>query len=145
MIQRIVICWDNSPPARRAFDTALDIARRYDAEITAVSVAYAPAHAETEDDRIESVNAARRYLAETFESLRDRGDRIGIPVEHVVLEGRHPPADISEFVTEHAADLIVVGHHRHRRAGRFLLQGVVEHLLDQTDAPVLVVTQRNGG
>ena len=42
MLQQILIAWDGSRPARLAFDIALDLARRYDAELVAVSVAHSP-------------------------------------------------------------------------------------------------------
>ena len=47
MFQRILIAWDGSEVSLRAFDAAIDVTRRYDAELTAVSIAYSPAHAET--------------------------------------------------------------------------------------------------
>lgn len=144
MIQRILLGWDGSPPAKRALDIAVDLARRYDAEIVAVSVAYSPAHAETEDDRLESVHAARRYLTETLDAVRDRADRIGVDLEHVVIEGIHPSEEIANYAHEHGFDLVVVGHHRRRRAGRFLLHGLAERLLRSADMPVLVVGEDNG-
>lgn len=140
MLQQILIAWDGSKPARRAFDTALDLARRYDAELMAVSVAYSPAHAETEGDRAESVDAARRYLEETFADIEDRAGRVGVPVFHVVIEGDHPADDILHYAHEHGIDLVVVGHHRNRRPGRFFLHGLAERLIAQASMPVLVVS-----
>jgi nucleotide-binding universal stress UspA family protein len=140
MLQQILIAWDGSRPARRAFDVALDLARRYDAELVAVSVAHSPAHAETEADRVESVDAARRYLEQTLDTVRDRADRIGVPLEHVVVEGDAPAAGILRYAHEHGLDLLVVGHHRTRRAGRFLLHGLAERLIAEATLPVLVVS-----
>lgn len=139
MLQQILVSWDGSRPARRAFDTALDLARRYDAELVVVSVAHSPAHAETEGDRAESVDAARQYLEQTFDSVDDRADRVGVPLEHVIIEGDNPADDILGYAHEHGFDLVVVGHHRNRRAGRFLLHGLAERMIAQAQMPVLVV------
>jgi nucleotide-binding universal stress UspA family protein len=139
MLQQILIAWDGSRPARRAFDTALDLARRYDAELVAVSVAHSPAHAETEGDRAESVDAARRYLEETFAAVDDRAERVGVPLEHVIIEGDNPAEDILAYAHEHGFDLVVIGHHRNRRAGRFLLHGLAERMIAHASMPVLVV------
>jgi nucleotide-binding universal stress UspA family protein len=139
MLQQILIAWDGSRPARRAFDLALDLARRYDAELVAVSVAHSPAHAETESDRAESVDAARRYLEETLDGVRERATRIGVPLEHVLVEGDAPAADILRYAHEHGFDLLVVGHHRTRRAGRFILHGLAERMIAEATLPVLVV------
>ena len=139
MFQQIVIAWDGSARAEWAFDVALDIARRYDAELCALSVAHSPAHAETASDRRESVDAARRYLEETFAPVRDRADRAGVRVEQVVIEGDDPAADILHYAHEHGADLLVLGHHRTNRAGRFLIHGLAETTIESADIPVLVV------
>jgi nucleotide-binding universal stress UspA family protein len=140
MLQQILIAWDGSRPARRAFDSALDLARRYEAELVAVSVAHSPAHAETEGDRTESVDAARKYLEETFGSLDDRARRIGVSLDHVVIEGDHPADDILGYAHEHGFDLVVVGHHRNRRPGRFFLHGLAERMIAHAAMPVLVVS-----
>jgi nucleotide-binding universal stress UspA family protein len=58
MFQRILLAWDGSDLALRACDVAVDVARRYDAELVAVSVSCSPAHAETAADRTETTNAA---------------------------------------------------------------------------------------
>jgi len=140
MIQQILIAWDGSPPARHALDLAVDFARRYEAELVAVSVAHSPAHAETEADRAESVSAARMYLEETLAGVADRASRVGVPLEHVIIEGDDPADDILRYAHEHGIDLIVVGHHRNRRTGRFLLHGIAERMIAHAEIPVLVVS-----
>jgi nucleotide-binding universal stress UspA family protein len=140
MMQQILIAWDGSRPALRAFDTAVDLARRYDAELVAVSVAHSPAHAETAADRTESVDAARRYLEETLSAVHDRAERVGVPLAHVIVEGDSPADDILGYAHEHGFDLVVVGHHRNRRTGRFLLHGLAERMIAHASMPVLVVT-----
>ena len=58
MFQRILLAWDGSEVALRAYDVAIDVARRYDADLVAVSIAYSPAHAETAADRQQTAEAA---------------------------------------------------------------------------------------
>lgn len=139
MFQQILIAWDGSPSAEWAFDVAVDLARRYDAELIAASVAHSPAHAETAGDREESVDAARRYLEETFAKVRDRADRAGVPTEQAIIEGDDPATTIIDYAHEHGVDLLVVGHHESKRAGRFLIHGLAERTIERSDVPVLVV------
>ena len=139
MFQQILIAWDGSPPAEWAFDAAADLARRYDADLVALSVAHSPAHAETTADRRESVDAARRYLEETFARVRDRAERAGVAVEQVVIEGDQPAASILDYAHDHGFDLLVIGHHHRRRSGRFLLHGLAERTIEAAELPVLVV------
>lgn len=143
MLHQILIAWDGSPPARRAFDIALDLARRYDAELIAVSVAYSPAHTETHADRAESVDAARQYLEQTFRAVDDRADRVGIRLVHTIIEGSNPAEAIIAYAHEHGSDLVVVGHHRNRRTGRFLLHGLAERMIASASMPVLVVAHEH--
>lgn len=143
MFQRILTAWDGSDAALRAFDVAIDLTRRYEAELVAVSVAYTPAHAETEADREESTDAARRYLQETFESVRDRAERAGVQVTHEILSGESPARALLGCAHEHGFDLIVCGHHHSRRAGRLLLRGVAQELVDAASTPVLVVGENH--
>jgi nucleotide-binding universal stress UspA family protein len=143
MFQRILIAWDGSPVALRAFDAAIDLARRYDAELVAISIAGAPAAAETAADRAESVGAARRYLETTFAEVRDRAERTGLAVEHEIVEATAPAQALAAYSHEHGFDLLVCGHHRSNRAGRLLLHGVIQSLLATTDVPVLVVSEEN--
>jgi nucleotide-binding universal stress UspA family protein len=144
MFQRILIAWDGSRPARRALDVGIDLARRYEADVVAVSVAHSPGHAETEADRVESVEAARLYLTDTFGRVRDRADRIGVPLEQVVIESDHPAEDLLGYAHDHGFDLIVAGHHRGSRSGRLLLHGLTERLVAAGTIPVLVVGDVNG-
>lgn len=139
MFQRIMLTWDGSDVARNAFDVAIDLARRYDGELVAVSVAYSPAHAETTADRRESADAAHRYLEESFAEIVDRAQRAGVEVQHEIIEGDPPAEAILRHVHEHGFDLIVCGHHRTRRAGRMLLHDVAEDLFREAPTPVLVV------
>jgi nucleotide-binding universal stress UspA family protein len=139
MFQRILIAWDGSAPARLALDIALDLGRRYEAEVVALAVAYSPAHAETEEDRAESVSGAKAYLEETFARVRDRAERIGVPLEFRVIEGERPAEAIAAHADDAGFDLIVAGHHRAGRRGRFLLVGVAERLIAAARVPVLII------
>ncbi len=139
MFQRLLLAWDGSQVALRAFDVAIDLARRYDGELVAVSIAHSPAHAETSPDRAESAAAARRYLQQSFAEVRDRADRAGVGVEHAIVAGDRPARALLDHAHEHGFDLIVCGQHHSRRAGRMLLRGVAEDLVGAAAVPVLVV------
>lgn len=139
MFQRFLLAWDGSRVALRALDVAIDMTRRYDGELIAVSIAHTPAHAETTADRTESTEAATRYLKESFDEVRDRADRAGLTVEHQIIHGDHPARTLIEHAHEHGFDLILCGQHHSRRAGRLLLHGVAEDLVQAATIPVLVI------
>jgi len=139
MFQRILLAWDGSAVALRAFDVAIDVARRYDVELVAVSIAYSPAHAETAADREETIDAAHRYLTQTFEEVVDRAHRAGVDVGHEIIDGETPARALLDYAHTYGFDLIVCGHHHSGRAGRLLLKGVAPELIED-GAPILVVS-----
>ncbi|MGC9221545.1 MAG: universal stress protein [Solirubrobacteraceae bacterium] len=138
MFQRILLAWDGSELALRAFEIAIDIVRRYDAELTAVSIAHSPAHTETAAVRAETIKAARQYLTQSFQEVADRAHRAGVNVTHELVEGETPAQALIQYAHEHGADLIVCGHHHSGRVVRLLLKGIAEELIDN-GTPVLVV------
>lgn len=142
MFQRILLAWDGSEVALRAFDVAIDLTRRTEGELVALSIANSPAHAETNADREESADAARRYLEASFAEVRDRAERAGIEVEQVVIDSSEPGEALLAYGHEHGFDLFVCGHHHGRRAGRLLLRGVAEALIGSSAVPVLVVGEQ---
>jgi len=143
MFQRIMFTWDGSDLARNAFDVAIDVARRYEGELVAVSVAYSPSHAETDSDRQESAAAAHRYLKETFQEIEDRAHRAGVDIEHQIIEGDSPARALLDHAHHHGFDLIICGHHHTRRAGRLLLHDIVDELVRAARTPVLVVGENS--
>ena len=139
MFQRFLLAWDGSTIALRALDVAIDMTRRYDGELIAVSIAHTPAHAETTADREESFQAAYRYLQESFDEVRDRADRAGVAIEHQIIDGDHAARALIDHAHQHGFDLIICGQHHSRRAGRLLLHGVAEDLVQAATIPVLVI------
>ena len=142
MFQRFLLAWDGSQVALRAFDVAIDITRRYDGELIAISIAHSPAHAETSSDREQSSQTARRYLQESFAEVRDRADRAGVAIEHHIIDDDHPARALIDHAHQNGFDLIVCGQHHSRRAGRLLLHGVAEDLVTAAIIPVLVVGEQ---
>ncbi len=138
MFQRILLAWDGSDIAQRALDVAIDVTRRYDAELVAVAIAYSPAHAETKADREETADAAHRYLSRTFDEVADRAQRAGVDVSLEIIDGDSPARALLDYAHRHAFDLIVCGHHHSGRAGRLLLKGVAPELIED-GCPTLVV------
>lgn len=139
MFQRILLVWDGSEVALRAFDVAIDVARRYDVELVAVSIAHSPAHAETGADRAETIDAAHRYLTQTFGEVTDRAHRAGVDVRHEIIDGDPPARALLSYTHAHGFDLIVCGHHHSGRAGRLLLKDLAPQLIED-GTPILVVS-----
>lgn len=126
MFQLILVPWDASDLCEPALHAAIQLGARYEAEIVAVSV-------------VTPSGPDRDTATATFELAREAADSAGVPISHDVIEGAHPAHDLHAYAHELGFDLIVIGHHRDHRPGVLVLHGVTEHLVSESEVPLLVV------
>jgi nucleotide-binding universal stress UspA family protein len=62
----------------------------------------------------------------------------GVKIETAVAEGR-PSVQIVAYANAHSVDLIVMGTHGRSPIGKAFLGSVADHVIRQTDCPVMVV------
>ena len=137
MFTRILVAYDGSPSAEKAFDVAVDLALRYRASIAVVAVARPPEFAE--DVETEAViDSAKEHLEEAFVGLRQRATDRSQAVELHVLVG-HPAEQIVRFAEQQKCDLIVTGHRGRSLFERFRLGSVSRQALHYAHCAVLVV------
>lgn len=122
MFDDVLIAVDGSDPARRAAKHGFQLAARYDAEATVVTV-YGG-----DDGR------GRAILDETAALAAD----VGVTVESELLSGK-PAGTIAGRAADGGADLIVVGRQGRAGVAKRLLGSVTERLLRRSDVPVLTV------
>lgn len=131
-MKRILVAYDGGEPARRALDTAMDLAAKFDAAISVVSVVpYHPGRAPMDpwdDDRVhaEALTEARRILAER-----------GLTAD--LLEPIGDPASTIERVAEDGGfDTVVVGARGLGALSRFLQGSVSAHVASHAHTTVVV-------
>ncbi|WP_338741911.1 universal stress protein [Haloplanus salilacus] len=122
MFDDVLIAVDGSECARRAAKHGFELAARYDAEATVVTV-YGGA-----DER------GRAVLDETAALATD----VGVPVESELLSGK-PASTIAGRAADGGADLVVVGRQGRSGVAKRILGSVTERLLRRSDVPVLTV------
>jgi nucleotide-binding universal stress UspA family protein len=146
-IRKIVVATDFGPLAGAAADAALELARRFGAQLTLLHViplsqymGYATSDVQAFDvaGLQESVRASVQ-TAGTAEVERLAG--YGVNVEFVSLDGPAPAA-ICAYVEEHETDLIAIGSHGRTGLGRLLLGSVAESVVRHAKAPVLVIREQ---
>ncbi|HEY3163032.1 MAG TPA: universal stress protein [Candidatus Limnocylindrales bacterium] len=131
-MERILVAYDGTPPARRALETAVHMAERFGASISVVSVVPrrpgVPVDPKQElrihDDQLEEarrVVGARGLTAETIEPIGDPGTAI----ERIARIGRF--------------DTIVVGSRRLGAVSRLVRGSVSRHLATHAHVTVVVV------
>lgn len=159
MIDTLVIATDGSESGERADIVALDLARRFDATVHALSVVDTTdgggddptggtedrdeddAESEREDeaggDGDDEDDARRKRAEEAVAAVARRADR---EVHTAVREGA--PADVVRaYAEECGADIVATGTRGRHGAHRFLLGSVAEDVVRTCPVPVLTVRQ----
>ena len=138
MFETIVVATDGSESVDRAVGVALDIAERFDAAVHALYVVdTTEIDASPEDLREEMDDALRERGQAALESVTDRTDRA---TTTAVREGR-PASEITGYVREVDADLVVTGTRGRHGENRLLIGSVAENVVRTCSAPVLTVRQ----
>jgi nucleotide-binding universal stress UspA family protein len=137
MIRNVVIAYDGSPYARRAFDVGLEIARLYRATVLVLSVAQMPEPAMIYETTA-LLDEAHAHYEKDFADLRAAAKSAGLPLETRVVIG-HVSDQIVQQATDEHADLIVMGHRGKSLIERWLLGSVSKRVISYAHCSVLVV------
>jgi len=131
-MKRILVAYDGEEPARRALETAIELAERFHGSIGVVSVvpALPPAAAAIPWD---GPDAYDRDLAEAKAILAEHG------MEAELMEPIGSPGPTIERIAEDGGyDTIVVGSRRLGPVSRFLQGSVSSHVATHANATVVV-------
>lgn len=146
MYERILVPVDGSAPSERGLDEALAVAARFGSKLRLVHVLDEAALAMSTDLAM-NVGALIAMLREGGEQVlakaRQRAQARGIEADsvlHDTFSGRICDRVVQEAV-DWKADLIVIGTHGRRGAGRLLLGSDAEQILRLAPVPVLLVRQ----
>jgi len=138
MFNKILVAVDGSPASEKALAAAVDLAARYKAEITAISVASFPEVVSTigeADELRRSAEARYRQIGEAaVEYARSRG----VLLRSVVVRG-HAADAIVRYAETEGADLLVVGQHGHSRIARFFLGSTTDRVSEHCPCTVMIV------
>lgn len=142
--RRLVTALDLGEPIDDVLETAVSIAKRYDAELHLVHV-WSPWVAMGIDGAMVPASGDVDLLAKSLEeqltraaatARREHVDR----VETALLPGT-PWEQIVIYAEQHEADLIVSGTHGRTGLERLLVGSVAERVVRESTVPVLVVPQ----
>ena len=141
MISRILLGYDGSPSAREASEFAVDLARRYGAELYVVAVARPPDFG-TEVETEEMIQQGRRHCTHLLQPMKARLADAGIKTTFEVAIG-HPSEQILLHAERHGVDHIVVGHRGHTVFNRWLIGSVARQVIAYASCAVTVVRPRS--
>src|ERR1700693_674584 len=138
MLKTILAAFDGSDQSRKAFEFAVEVAKKFGAKMVVVGVIQLPEPAVSiEIDAM--LDRGKTHFAEEFAALAKKLEPLGIAVEWRTAVG-HPAEQIVREAEDCHADLIVMGRRGLTRATRWILGSVSERVLRYAHCPVTVVT-----
>ncbi|MHB8074289.1 universal stress protein [Desulfosporosinus fructosivorans] len=141
MYKRIMVPTDASEYSRRALIAALEIARKFQAEVVLLFVTYTP-EAYWGYNPAYTIEISKEQIEETGDqTLRatvvgiDMGD---VPLKKKKIQG-HPSTVILEEIHNENIDLVVMGSHGYGPIAGAVLGSVSQRVLRKSTCPVLIV------
>jgi nucleotide-binding universal stress UspA family protein len=137
MFKKLLVAYDGSQAALKAFERALEMAKCFGAQLAIVIVLRPPEFAEEVETRAVLENARNRFEGE-IANLRARARDSGIePVTYTCVG--HPAEQIIATAERWEADLIVTGHRGQGLFERWLLGSVSRVVIAYSRCAVMVV------
>lgn len=137
MLKMILVAFDGSESAHRAFEFALDIAKPLRATISILAVVYPP-EPPSAVEMAGLLESATGHYERAFAGLRSAAEAAGVSVTTKIVVG-HPAHEIVREATEEKADLIVMGHRGVSRVERWLMGSVSKRVMTYAPCSVTVV------
>ena len=136
-IKKILLAYDGSEAAAKAYCHALDLAGKYAADLQVLAVASPPEFGD--DVEIETVlDNAREHYEQQFVALKAQAAAQGVQPRFEVAVG-HPAEQIIDHAEQDGVDLIVMGHRGKTFLQRWLLGSVTKRVISYAHCTVLVV------
>lgn len=137
MITHILVAYDGSEPAAKAFAFATDLAKKYQASLTVLAVSRPPEIAEDVETRAILENS-RQHYRRLLEPLQRQAAAEQIDIHTEIVVG-HPAERIIDYAERHKIDVIVMGHRGKTFFERLRLGSVSQRVLQYAHCPVIVV------
>jgi len=137
MIRKILIAYDTSAPADKAFEFALEIAGKFAAELIVLAVARLPEPPEAVETEA-MLERARQLYDRSFSGLLAKAAAAGVDPRCEVKVG-HPAEQIVHLADLEQVDMIVMGHRGHSGVKRWLLGSVSKRVMSYAPCTVCIV------
>jgi nucleotide-binding universal stress UspA family protein len=138
-ITHILVPYDDSQYSTRAFVYALDLAKKYGAKISIISIMYSSPHASEIKHQTTVDDEKIKVMEKSYRRLSDAAKKFGVPINTQMLMETSIVDNIVSFVTVNKVNLIVMGT-RGRGGSRRLMFGSIAMATSQkAPCPVMLV------
>jgi len=136
-MNKLLVAFDGSKQAQKAFEMALDIATKYKAKLIVLSVARPPEPPVAVEMEAVLESATEHYEGH-FKRMKELAQALGIEAKFEVRVG-HPAEQIVHVANEERADAIVMGHRGESFLQKWLLGSVAKRVMSYASCTVIVV------
>jgi nucleotide-binding universal stress UspA family protein len=138
MFKKILHANDGSDRAFRALEAALDLAKRFSAQLHMICVEQMPNFPVTIDELVEEKAEADHRYGPQVRRAKELARGKGVPLAARVVSG-HPVQRIVKFVEDERCDLLVIGFMGHSALYERVIGGTADRLVRLAPCAVLVV------
>ena len=140
MFRKVLVGNDGSEGAKKALHAAIDLAKRYDAELHEICIEeHLPHYAATIGEVVEAKQEATDYFRQVTRDAELVAEGHGIRLTSHVLPGHHVVETIVQFVKDRGFDVLVIGFMGHSRLFEHIWGGTSQNLTRLASCSVLVV------
>lgn len=137
MLRTILVAFDGSDQAQKAFAFALEMAAKFQSKLLVLGVIRLPEPAISVEIHA-MLDRGQEHFKEEFSKLEREAAAAGVRFNSLVAVG-HPAEQIVRHAEDSHVDLIVMGRRGTTRATRWILGSVSERVLRYAHCPVTVV------
>jgi nucleotide-binding universal stress UspA family protein len=141
MIKHIMVPYDKSEPANRAFEFATDLAKKYNSSISIVAcvVPQVPMDPNFGTAYADTLRLMSQEAASTISKLESKLKELKIPAKAEVLVGVSITDELLSYAESHEVDLIVMGSRGLGGFKKMLLGSVASGVSQHSKSPVLII------
>ncbi len=138
MFRKILVGNDGSEGAKKALTAAIDLAKRYDAELHEICIEeHLPHYAATVGEVIEAKQEAAEYFRRVTRDAELAAETQGLHLTSHVVPG-HEVEAIVTFAKDHRFDLLIIGFMGHSKIFERIWGGTSQNLARLAPCSVLV-------
>ena len=139
MFSKILVAHDGSEGAKKALNMAIDLAKRYQAELHSISVEeHLPHYAATVGEVVEARAEADDYFKKITKESKGLAAQQGVTLHSHVMPG-HEVEVVVNFAKEKGFDLLVIGFMGHSKSFGRIWGSTSQNLTRLSPCTVLVV------
>ena len=138
-ITHILVPYDDSPYSNRAFVYALDLAKKYSAKLSVISIMYSSPHASEIKHQTTVDDEKIKVMEKSYRRLSAAAKKFGVPIDTQMLMETSIVDNIISYVTVNHVNLIVMGTRGRGGPKRLMFGSVAMATSQKAPCPVMLV------